>query len=44
MEKIVNADIKTSFEPPLEMKKINSRCSKAYKPAKSDKDKANQDH
>ncbi len=36
-EKAINAKAKTSFQLPLEIKKINSRCLKDYKLVKNNK-------
>lgn len=34
MEKAVNIKAKTSFQPPLGIRKINSKCPKSYRPTK----------
>ncbi len=42
MEKVVNVEAKANLQPLFKMKKIDSRCSKGYRPlVKKDKDDAN---
>lgn len=42
VEKVVNAKVKTSLQPPLRTKKIDSKCLKDYRLVK--KDEANRNH
>lgn len=39
IEKAVNIKVKTSLQPPSEIKKIDFKCLKGYKPAKNKKTK-----
>lgn len=41
VKKTINAKAKTSFQPPLETRKVDFSYSKAYKPAKKDKTNRN---
>lgn len=41
MQKAVNIEIKASFQSFPEIREINSRCLKGYKPRKKDKDETN---
>ncbi len=45
VEKAVNAETKTSLQPPSGTKEINSRCPRSYRPSvKKDKDDTNRKH
>ncbi len=41
VEKTIDINVKVSLQPPLEIKKIDSKCPKNDKSTKKNKDKAN---